>query len=116
MSGPANLSGALPAGEANGLAAIARDLVEHPTAAHVIVAIIDTKSIRTLVDDGTRVATVRVRRIEAISDPGDRDQLRRLLMREYERRTGQVTLPFDLEVEVRRAFDHTDTDNREDTP
>lgn len=117
MSGPANLAATLPAGDANGLAAIAGELVTHPARAHVIVAIVDTKTVKTNVDDGTRVATVRVRRIEVIGDPDDREHLRRLLMREYERRTGQPMLPFDLEVEVRRAFDATDThDNREDTP
>jgi hypothetical protein len=113
VSGPANLSGTLPAGEANGLGAIAADLVDHPTVPRVVVAILDTKSVRTNVDDGTRVATVRVRRIEVIADPADRENLRRLLMREFERRTGQAVLPFDLEVEVRRAFDtdqqHGDT-------
>ena len=108
MSGPANLAAALPAGEANGLAVIADQLVAHPSLPHVVVAIVDTKSVRTNVDDGTQVATVRVRRIEVIADPADREHLRRLLMREFERRTGQAVLPFDLEVEVRRAFDTDD--------
>lgn len=113
MSGQTHMSGALPAGDANGLAAIARDLVESPARPHVVVAIVDAKTVRTNVDDGARLATVRVRRIEAISDPTDREHLRRLLMREFERRTGQAVLPFDLEVEVRRAFDDHE---RGDTP
>lgn len=105
MSGPANLSGALPAGEANGLAAIARELVEHPTRRHVIVAVIDTVKVTTRVDDATRQATVRVRRVEVIRDRDDREHLQRLLQREFERRTGQTVLPLDLETEVRQAFD-----------
>ena len=105
MSGPANLSGALPAGESNGLAAIARDLVEHPTRRHVVVAVVDTVKVTTKVDDGTRQATVRVRRIEVMRDPDDREHLVRLLQREFERRTGQTVLPLDLETELRQALD-----------
>lgn len=115
MSGrPANLAGTLPAGDANGLAAIADQLVEHPALPRVVVAIVDVKSVRTDVDDGTRAATVRVRRVEVITDTADQEQLRRLLMREFERRTGQAVLPFELESDVRRAFDHTDQPG--DTP
>lgn len=117
MSGPANLAGTLPDGEANGLAAIARELVENPKRYHVVVAIIDTKSVKTNVDNGARVATVRVRRIEVIIDGEDREHMRRLLMREYERRTGQLVLPFELEADIIRAFDTDPTeDNQGDTP
>jgi hypothetical protein len=111
---PASLAASLPAGEANGLAAIADQLVEHPAVPRVVVAIVDVRSVRTDVDDGTRSATVRVRRVEVITNTDDQDQLRRLLMREFERRTGQAVLPFELEADVRRAFDHTD--DHGDTP
>jgi hypothetical protein len=110
MSGPASLSGALPDGPANGLAAIADDLVDNPTRVHVAIILLDTVKITQRVDDGTRVATVRVRRIEPIRDPGDAATMRRLLQREFERRTGQVVLPFDLETDVRTAMDGLDPD------
>jgi hypothetical protein len=47
---------------------------------------------------------MRIRRIEAITDAGDRASLQRLMMREFERRTGQLVLPLDLENDVRAAF------------
>ena len=89
MGNPAHLSGALPAGDANGLAAIAQLLVEQPRRMHVVVALVDTKTIRRDVDDDTTTATVRVRRIEVITNKDDQATMRRLLMRAFERRTGQ---------------------------
>lgn len=102
------LSGRLPKGEANGLAPILRKLLDEPHTVHVVVALVDCSKITTNVDDGDRVPTVRVRRIEAISDPDDRDRLRMLLTREYERRTGKTVLPFDLEQDLRAAFEQPD--------
>ena len=107
MAGPASLAGNLPDGPANGLAVIAGELVEHPTRVHVVVALIDTCKVTTRVDSGNQVATVRVRRLEVITDPADAAQLRHLLEREFERRTGQCVLPFDLEQDVRAAFETT---------
>lgn len=110
MSGPANLSGALPDGPGNGLAAIAADLITNPTKVHVIVALVDTTKIIENVDDGSRKATIRIRRIEVIADPDDAARMRHLLQREFERRTGQVVLPFELEEDIRQAFDMTGDD------
>jgi hypothetical protein len=110
MSGPASLSGALPDGDGNGLSAIVHELIAHPRQIRVVVALVDTMKITTKIDEGSKVATVRVRRIEAITDPGDRAQLERLLLREFERRTGQTVLPFDLESDVRAAFAADDQD------
>lgn len=107
MSGPALLSGRLPDGDANGLVAIAHQLVQAPTDIRVVVALIDTVKITEKIDDGSHTATVRVRRIEVISDAEDRQQMRRLLMREFERRTGQPGLPLQLENDIREAFGHT---------
>lgn len=105
MSGPATLAGALPDGPGNGLAAIAADLIADPSRVRVAVVLLDTQKITERCDDGSRVATVRIRRIEPISDPEDAATMRRLLQREFERRTGMVVLPFDLEEDVRGAFD-----------
>jgi len=116
MPGPAHLSGKLPDGDANGLAAIARALIDDPRRIHVVVALVDTAKITQTCDDGARVATVRIRRVEAISDPADRGRLQTLLRREYERRTGQTVLPFDLEEDVRSAFGepHPDDDAQQE--
>lgn len=105
MSGPANLSGALPDGPGNGLAAIAAELISNPSKVHVVVALLDTVKIVETVDDGGRKATVRIRRVEVITDPDDAARMRNLLQREFERRTGQVVLPFELEEDVRQAFE-----------
>ena len=107
MSGPASLSGALPPGDGNGLGAIAGDLIADPKQVRVAVILFDVAKVAHRVDDGTRQATVRVRRIEVITDPGDRDAMRNLLQREFERRLGLTVLPFELENDVSSAFDPT---------
>lgn len=111
MSGPARLAARLPDGDGNGLAAIAHQLVDEPTDIRVVIALIDTMKITANVDDGSHTATVRIRRIEVITDRTDQAHLRRLLMREFERRTGKTTLPLDLENAIHVAF--TDTDDKE---
>lgn len=105
MTTSAFLSGRLPAGEANGLAAIVRDLIDDPTRVHVLVVLADCTRVTRLVESGDTVPTVRVRRVEAITATDDQQSLRRLLMREYERRTGQTVLPLELERDVTAAFD-----------
>lgn len=120
-AGGVNLGGALPQGDGNGLAAIVRALLDRPEHIHVVIALIDTVKITTNVDSGDRIPTVRIRRIEAIHDGGDRDRLRMVLQREYERRTGRVALPFELAEEIERAFeqptlDDADLDRPPDAP
>jgi hypothetical protein len=112
VSGAA-LSGRLPDGDADGLHHLLPDLVADPTQVRVMVALIDTSKVTTKVDDATVTATVRVRRVEALTDPVDCEAARRILQRAYERRTGLTVLPFELETDVISAFD-TDT-STEDT-
>jgi hypothetical protein len=100
----ANLAGALPQGEANGLAAITRQLVETPDRIHVAIVLLDCSKITTKVDADDVVPTARIRRIEVISDPTDGHRMRTLLRREFERRTGKTVLPFALEEDLRAAF------------
>lgn len=100
----AKLAGKLPEGDRNGLAAIAGELVENPEKVHVAIVLLDTKSVTTDVDSGDVIPTARLRRIEVIKDPKDGHAMRRLLQREWERRTGKTVLPFELEEEMRLAF------------
>jgi hypothetical protein len=100
----AKLSSGLPEGEANGLAAIASDLVNVPEKVHVVIALVDCSQITSKVDSGDVIPTARVRRIEAITDPEDGHRMRQLLRRQFERRTGKTVLPFDLEDDLRAAF------------
>ncbi|MGW5720817.1 hypothetical protein ACWEVP_31910 [Amycolatopsis sp. NPDC003865] len=100
MSG-IKLSGAMPEGERNGLAVIAPALAENPKSVHVAVVLLDCSKRTESVDSGDIIPTVRIRAIEVVGDhETDAKELRRLLRRAHERRTGRVELPLDLENEL----------------
>ncbi len=109
----ASLAGKLPSGSANGLDAITADMLADPSRVHVAVVLVDCSKITRKTDEGDTVPTVRVRRIEALTDDGDMRVARRLLEREWERRTGGGTLPFELEQDVAAAFDAAPERNRD---
>jgi hypothetical protein len=101
------MSGKLPKGDGNGLVAILSELVrdsgkEGPI--FVAIALIDGKKVTLDRDTGEKVPLVRVRRIEVILDDEDMKVCRRLMERSLTRRTGQETLPYDLEAEIIEAF------------
>lgn len=102
-----NLANALPAGEGNGLTAIARQLIDSPHDIHVAVILIDCKKITTDNDTGEIVPTARIRRVEPITG-ADRDLAAKMLRRALETRTGKTVLPFDLEEDLRAAFGNID--------
>lgn len=106
------LNAALPKGEADGLAALARQLIDQPEDVHVIVALIDCKKISTDVDTGDVEPTARIRRIEAVLTD-DYPQARKMLRRALEKRTGKTVLPFDLEEDLRSAFGNVDPNTGE---
>lgn len=97
------IASSLPAGDGNGLTALARDLIDSPHDIHVVVALIDCKKITTDNDTGEVEPTARIRRIEAITED-DRELAAKMLRRALERRTGKTVLPFDLEEDMRAAF------------
>jgi hypothetical protein len=99
----AALGGNLPKGDANGLAALAGDLISDPERKRVIIAIIDNP--KTVVHNitGDRVATVRIVRIEAVRND-DLPAAEKLIRRALEQRTGQTVLPLELEDELSDAF------------
>lgn len=96
------LANGLPGGEANGLSAIARDLIDNPKQVHVVIALVDCKSISTDTDSGDITPTARIRRIEPIQV--DKDLVAKIMRRAMETRTGKTVLPFDLEEDLRAAF------------
>ena len=111
----AGISGALPKGEANGLNSIVRDMADFPKKVRVAVILFDCKATLLDHDNEDAVLRARIRRIEAIIDPDDAAIMQRILMRQFERRTGKVTLPFDLESDIKSAFDGvTEESVRED--
>ncbi len=101
------LASNLPGGDANGLTAIARQLIDAPHDVHVVVALVDCKKTTTDNDSGEIIPTARVRRIEVIDDQ-DKDLAQKMLRRALERRTGKAVLPFDLEEDLRAAFGNVD--------
>lgn len=106
------LAGSLPKGEANGLAAIAHDLVDTAEAVHVVIALVDCKKIATDVDSGDVEPTARIRRIEAIVGD-DRGLAQKMMRRALEARTGKTVLPYDLEEDLRATFGRIDPDTGE---
>lgn len=99
------LAGKLPKGDGNGLAEMAPELEKNRKQIRVAVVLFDVASYAQTTDDGTAEVKVRIRRIEAITDPDDAAAMERLLMRQFERRTGQTVLPIDLEADVEKAFE-----------
>lgn len=105
------LSSKLPDGEANGLSALSRQLIDEPHRIHIVVALVDCKSITTDHDSGDIIPTARIRRIEPIA--GDREIIAKIMRRAMEERTGKTVLPFDLEEDMRAAFDGIDPNTGE---
>jgi hypothetical protein len=96
------LSGGLPGDERNGIGAISAALVDNPEQVQVIVALVDCTKITTKIDTGDVIPTARIRAIEGFTvETADGKELKRLWRRAFERRTGKVELP----LEVERALD-----------
>ena len=106
------LASGLPKGEANGLDALARKLIDCPEDVHVVVMLIDCKKITTDIDDGAIEPTARIRRIEVVR-PEDHEVAEKMLRRALEQRTGKTVLPFDLEEDLRAAFGGIDPNTGE---
>lgn len=100
------LIASLPKGDANGLNALARELIDDPTQVHVAVVLLDCKKITTDVDTGDIEPVARIRRIEPIQT--DKALVSKILSRALESRTGKTVLPFDLEEDMRAAFEGID--------
>lgn len=101
------LAGALPKGEANGLQALARTLVDQPEKVHAVVMLIDCKRIATDCDTGDVEPTARIRRVEVVLQE-DQEHAQKMLRRSLEKRTGKTVLPYDLEEDLRAAFGDVD--------
>ncbi|HTF52193.1 MAG TPA: hypothetical protein VK735_32520 [Pseudonocardia sp.] len=94
------ISSSLPIGDTNGLTAISAQLCDNPEAVHVAVVLLDCSQITTNTDNGDVVPTARIRAIEPIAQTSDANEMRRLIRRAYERRTGKVELPLEMEQEM----------------
>jgi hypothetical protein len=99
----------LPKGEENGLSAIAPELVAE--GAHrrtkrlrAAMVIFDARRVAIDSDTGEEIVTVRLRRIEPLLGE-DLPAAEKLLRRALESRSGQTTLPLELEDEIRATFE-----------
>lgn len=105
------MSASLPGDDRDGLASLARQLVDDPSQVHVVVALVDCTKITSKVESGDVIPTARIRAIEPIGTHADALEMRRLLRRAYERRTGKVELPLELEYaleEIEQAIADAD--------
>ena len=93
----------LPKGEENGLAGIARELIDDPKRYRAVIAIVDCKRVTVDQDTHDELATIRLRRVEVVL-PADLGSAEKLIRRALEFRTGQATLPLELEDELEQAF------------
>jgi hypothetical protein len=108
-----SMSGKLPAGVTNGLAALLPDLLDDPTQVRAAIVLIDVNKITEDPGTGDRVPQVRIRSIEPIGQGSDAEEIRRMFRRAVEHRTGQTELPLELEREIDAIFDE---DGPEDEP
>jgi DNA segregation ATPase FtsK/SpoIIIE-like protein len=104
------MKGALP--EGNGLTPLNPLMVTDPHRKFLVVAVIETDSIKTNVDTGIQEATVRLRTIEAITTD-DAGRAEQLLRRAREKRTGQEELPIELEDELTEILKSVDLETGE---
>jgi hypothetical protein len=105
----------LPKGEANGLAAIADELIKDPNRLRAALIIFDAKRGTEDYDLRDTVVTVRVRRVETLL-PTDLSAAETMIRRALEFRSGQTTLELELEDEIRKTFESMKDPDSTDDP
>ena len=85
----------------NGLNALSRKLVDNPETEHIVVAVIDCKSINTDIDTGDVEPTVRILRVETVNDASS-PEAHAMLDAALVKRTGRTVLEgLDFSVAVK---------------
>ena len=103
-TGAVRLAGALPKeDDVNGLQALATRLVHDPGQV-LCVVVADVASLKTDLDSGEVIPTLRLRLVEPVLREEDSNLLLDLARRAHADRTGQTVLPLDLEQQVRDAL------------
>ena len=87
----------------DGLSVIANDAVDEPGIPHVIIAIVDTKTLTTDMDSGAVVPTLRFKRLEVVPLE-HREAAYAMFSAAYADRTGQDELPFAAMKAVREGL------------
>lgn len=96
------INGALPKGNADGLSHVETRVIQSRKMVAALV-MLDPASIDEDVETGDKSVRMKIRRIEAIL-PEDVDAATRLLRRAFEDRTGQTTLPIEVEEDLDEAL------------
>lgn len=98
MSAAVKMSSALAANETfNGLDSLRDELLNLPKKLRCALIVFDVHVINENVDDGERVPTVRIRKIEPIGDVDSiPDEVRVAMAKAHELRTGVSVLPLDV--------------------
>lgn len=109
------LAGRLPKGDANGLATIDNILAAEPEMRHVAMVVLSTHKITTDIDSGDTEATMRIDRIERVL-PGDAEVAEQLLRRALQKRSGQTTLPIEVEDDISAVFREALLEIEDDDP
>jgi hypothetical protein len=95
------LSAALP--KSNGLDRISELLAADPHRRHAVIALLDCKSTTTDNDTGEVTPTARILYVEVVL-PEDLRRVEHAMRRAHSDRTGQTTLPLELEDELASTF------------
>jgi hypothetical protein len=109
------IKGSLPKGDSDGLSALEAQLNKDPEGVVAALVILDVASRAQDNDTKEWTVTLRLRRIEPILK-ADKATASQLVGRAYEARTGQATLPIELENELRDAVEGLDLYQPETPP
>lgn len=98
------LSGAAPEDDdANGLLTVQQEAIDYPDRPHVVIAVMDTKTLTVDTDSGATVPTMRIKRIEVVPEE-HREAAYGMFAAAYADRTGQDELPFNVIKQVREGL------------
>lgn len=87
-----------------GLSMLSDAMTNQPSIPRVLLLVVDTQKLTTNLDDGSIEPTARILKIEPVARV-DIPEAEKLLRRAVESRTGQATLPLDLEDEITVLFE-----------
>jgi len=97
------LKGTLPKGEADGLTPLEGRIAKKDSEHVAVMMILDVESTEKLRHTGEIIVKLAIRRAEAIL-PDDLEAATQLIRRAYESRTGETTLPIELEDDIKAAM------------
>lgn len=104
MEAEVKLKGALPKGDANGLAPYASEFVRNGLQLRAAIILFNAPNMGVNREKEIQVAELVVRRVELVMDPADAEIMHHLVMRSVRRRSGESVLPLEFEQDIEAAF------------